>query len=55
MGLPVYNANSIQDVPVYIKQRTRLVYELMKEASITMANNSKAMGVIDVSRMFPLR
>lgn len=51
MHVPVCEAASIRQIPLYIRFRYRLVNELLKESQIKSAVKAKAQGVIDFSSL----
>ncbi len=50
MGIPIFEAKTIRQVPLYVRWRVRTVHELMKAASMKIAGQNKAFGVFDYSR-----
>jgi|GEM_PF-5827955 len=51
MGLPLHEAPSIRQTPLYVRWRHRMVSEMLKESKIRSASKAKAMGVIDFSNI----
>lgn len=51
MGVPVHDAPSIRQTPLYVRYRFRFVHELIKANKAKAASKQKAMAVFDIGQL----